>query len=129
MISKLKQACGYDYTNKLQSMYQDIAVSKDLNEKFRQKDSTSEFLKKIIDFRVKVLSNGSWPLDTGISCTLPQELTKAIELFTAFYNSRYSGRKLMWLTRLSKSEILMIGKKLQNGEEKRYFIKVKLMKH
>ncbi|RXG56479.1 Cullin-1 [Armadillidium vulgare] len=34
MISKLKQACGFEYTSKLQRMFQDIGVSKDLNDKF-----------------------------------------------------------------------------------------------
>ena len=29
MISKLKQTCGFEYTNKLQRMFQDIGVSKD----------------------------------------------------------------------------------------------------
>jgi cullin 1 len=32
----LKQAYGCEYTIKLQSMFQDIGVSKDLNEKFRE---------------------------------------------------------------------------------------------
>ena len=36
MISKLKQACGFEYTSKLQRMFQDIGVSKDLNEKFKK---------------------------------------------------------------------------------------------
>ena len=36
MISKLKQACGFEYTNKLQRMFQDISLSKDLNEMFKQ---------------------------------------------------------------------------------------------
>lgn len=36
MISKLKQACGFEYTNKLQRMFQDISLSKDLNEVFKQ---------------------------------------------------------------------------------------------
>ena len=35
MISKLKQACGFEYTNKLQRMFQDQGVSKDLNEQFK----------------------------------------------------------------------------------------------
>ena len=29
MISKLKQACGFEYTSKLQRMFQDIGVSKE----------------------------------------------------------------------------------------------------
>uniref|UniRef100_A0A1X7SDI1 Cullin family profile domain-containing protein n=1 Tax=Amphimedon queenslandica TaxID=400682 RepID=A0A1X7SDI1_AMPQE len=36
MISKLKQACGFEYTSKLQRMFQDMSLSKDLNDKFRQ---------------------------------------------------------------------------------------------
>merc|ERR1719346_263216 len=36
MISKLKSACGFEYTSKLQRMFQDIGVSKDLNEQFRR---------------------------------------------------------------------------------------------
>lgn len=37
MISKLKQACGYEYTSKLQRMFQDIGVSKDLNDQFKKR--------------------------------------------------------------------------------------------
>ncbi len=36
MISKLKQACGFEYTSKLQRMFQDMSLSKDLNERFKQ---------------------------------------------------------------------------------------------
>lgn len=34
MINKLKQACGYEFTNKLHRMFTDISVSADLNTKF-----------------------------------------------------------------------------------------------
>lgn len=40
MISKLKTACGFEYTSKLQRMFVDIGVSKDLNETFKKYDST-----------------------------------------------------------------------------------------
>jgi cullin 1 len=36
MIGKLKHACGFEYTSKLQRMYQDIGLSKDLNDEFKQ---------------------------------------------------------------------------------------------
>ena len=42
MISKLKQACGFEYTSKLQRMFQDIGVSKDLNEQFKKHLTNSE---------------------------------------------------------------------------------------
>jgi cullin 1 len=35
MISKLKEACGYEYTNKLQRMFTDMSISKDLNTGFK----------------------------------------------------------------------------------------------
>lgn len=31
MISKLKDACGFEYTSKLQRMFTDMSISKDLN--------------------------------------------------------------------------------------------------
>lgn len=34
LISKLKQTCGFEYTNKLQRMFQDVGLSKDLNQHF-----------------------------------------------------------------------------------------------
>lgn len=35
-IFVLQQACGFEYTSKLQRMFQDIGVSKDLNEQFKK---------------------------------------------------------------------------------------------
>lgn len=44
MINRLKQACGYEFTNKLHRMFTDISVSTDLNNKFNVylKDSNIE---------------------------------------------------------------------------------------
>ena len=35
MIAKLKEACGFEYTSKLARMFQDISLSKDLNDSFK----------------------------------------------------------------------------------------------
>jgi hypothetical protein len=35
MISGLKQACGFEYTSKLQRMFTDITISSEMNEKFK----------------------------------------------------------------------------------------------
>lgn len=37
MISKLKEACGFEYTNKLQRMFTDMGLSKDLNDNFKDR--------------------------------------------------------------------------------------------
>lgn len=39
---KMQQACGFEYTSKLQRMFQDIGVSKDLNEQFKKHLTNSE---------------------------------------------------------------------------------------
>uniref|UniRef100_A0A803SXB7 Cullin family profile domain-containing protein n=1 Tax=Anolis carolinensis TaxID=28377 RepID=A0A803SXB7_ANOCA len=104
MISKLKQACGFEYTSKLQRMFQDIGVSKDLNEQFKKHLSNSEPLD--LDFSIQVLSSGSWPFQMSCAFALPSELERSYQRFTAFYASRHSGRKLTWLYQLSKGELV-----------------------
>ncbi|XP_053988920.1 cullin-1 [Hylaeus anthracinus] len=104
MISKLKQACGFEYTSKLQRMFQDIGVSKDLNEQFkRHLTNSAEPLD--IDFSIQVLSSGSWPFQQSFTFSLPTELERSVHRFTTFYSSQHSGRKLNWLYNMSKGEL------------------------
>ncbi|KOB70482.1 putative SCF complex protein cul-1 [Operophtera brumata] len=134
MISKLKQACGFEYTSKLQRMFQDIGVSKDLNENFRKHMVNSseqplhiDFSIQVlssgswpfqqsssfqlpteplhIDFSIQVLSSGSWPFQQSSSFQLPTELERSVHRFTTFYSSQHSGRKLNWLYNMSKGEL------------------------
>ncbi|RWS31532.1 cullin-1-like protein [Leptotrombidium deliense] len=105
MISKLKQACGYEYTSKLQRMFQDIGVSKDLNESFkRHLQNSNEPLD--LDFTIQVLSSGSWPFQQASTFCLPQELERSVSRFTSFYSAQHSGRKLHWLYNMSKGELV-----------------------
>ncbi|XP_031639327.1 cullin-1-like [Contarinia nasturtii] len=105
MISKMKQACGYEYTVKLQRMFQDIGISKDLNEKFKTK-LKSDGVPSEIDFSIQVLSSGSWPFTQGINFSLPSELERSVQDFNIFYVDLHSGRKLHWLYNISKGEIV-----------------------
>ncbi|CAH0550261.1 unnamed protein product [Brassicogethes aeneus] len=104
MISKLKQACGFEYTSKLQRMFQDIGVSKDLNEQFRNHLSNSHETLGI-DFSIQVLSSGSWPFQQSFTFGLPSELERSVHRFTNFYSGQHSGRKLNWLYNMSKGEL------------------------
>merc|ERR1712038_1960247 len=104
MISKLKSACGFEYTNKLQRMFQDQGVSKDLNEQFKQHlYNSNEPLD--IDFQIQVLSSGSWPFQQSCVFSLPSELERCVHRFTGFYGGQHSGRKLNWLYHMSKGEL------------------------
>jgi cullin 1 len=104
MISKLKQACGFEYTSKLQRMFQDIGVSKDLNEQFKSHLSKSNETLDI-DFSIQVLSSGSWPFQQSFTFGLPTELERSVHRFTNFYSGQHSGRKLNWLYNMSKGEL------------------------
>lgn len=106
MISKLKEACGYEYTTKLQRMYQDIAVvSKEQNEKFRE-DLRLKGLTLNYDLYVQVLTSGSWLIQQQLhELKLPPELANGVEKFEAFYCQKFNGRKLTWLTHLSRGEL------------------------
>ncbi|XP_035900957.1 cullin-2 [Anopheles stephensi] len=107
MINKLKQACGYEFTNKLHRMFTDISVSIDLNAKFSKylNDNNHE---TGINFSVKVLQAGAWPLgptQVVASFAIPQEFEKSIRLFEEFYHINFSGRKLTWLHHLCHGEM------------------------
>lgn len=108
MISKLKEACGFEYTNKLQRMFQDMQISKDLNSGYKDFEAklTDEDNSNIVDASYSILGTGFWPLTPpNTDFAPPPEIVKAYELFQTFYNQKHSGRKLTWLWQLCKGEV------------------------
>jgi len=95
MISKLKSECGASFTSKLEGMFKDIDVSKDLMISFRQSTKFQEQLGDI-ELLVNVLTAGYWPPYNPMELNLPHELANYQEVFKAFYLSKHSGRKLTW---------------------------------
>ncbi|XP_065184805.1 cullin-1-like [Sycon ciliatum] len=106
MISKLKACCGFEYTAKLQRMFQDIGVSKDLTDAFRTSIQASPESAGLVDFTIQVLSSGSWPfVAVAGEFSLPPELEKVQTRLSSFYTNKHSGRKLTWLYSMSKGEL------------------------
>lgn len=109
MISKLKEACGFEYTNKLQRMFQDIQISKDLNTTYNDwqaKAFDDDDIKKAVDSSYHVLGTGFWPLIPPATQFMPpQEIVKTYQRFQTFYFDKHSGRKLTWLWNLCKGEM------------------------
>jgi len=108
MISKLKQTCGYEWTQKFQRMFQDMGTSKDLMGRFGKRTaSTAGDEQTVKDFGVMVLTSGSWPFNASSEVlTLPPVMEKCMERFKLFYMSEHQGRVLKWLSNLSKGEIV-----------------------
>lgn len=109
MISKLKEACGFEYTNKLQRMFQDMQISKDLNSSYKEWQADhldSDELKVAVDASYHILGTGFWPLNPPTTpFAPPQVIVKTYERFAMFYNHKHQGRKLTWLWQLCKGEI------------------------
>ncbi|KAK6057059.1 cullin family protein, partial [Cooperia oncophora] len=108
LINKLKQMCGFEYTNRLSKMINDTQISKDSCAEFRDYLANRN-VDLGIDFNMLILSSGSWPALPTLKMHLPQKLNVAIEQFTAFYNSKHSGRKLTWVLSQSRGEIYAFG--------------------
>ena len=109
MISKLKDASGFEYTNKLQRMFQDMQTSKDLNqayEEWRGENMDQEDRKSEIDAYYQILGTGFWPLQPPTTQFIPPEgIVKTYERFQTFYQAKHGGRKLTWLWHLCKGEL------------------------
>ncbi|XP_022667361.1 cullin-1-like isoform X2 [Varroa destructor] len=118
MLTKLKTACGYEYTSKLQRMLQDATISKDLIPQFKEHIQTSTKDNPLqIDFSVQVLSSGLWPFPhQKYEFTLPASLERCISMFANFYSTKHAGRKLTWLYSMSKGELLA------NCFQKKYYL-------
>ncbi|KAF5371252.1 hypothetical protein D9758_004235 [Tetrapyrgos nigripes] len=102
MISKLKEACGFEYTNKLQRMFTDMSLSKDLTDAFKERNTDDEG----ISFSIMVLGTNFWPLNPPThDFLIPKEILNTYNKFTGYYQTKHSGRKLTWLWNYSKNEL------------------------
>ncbi|KAI0272076.1 Cullin family-domain-containing protein [Russula aff. rugulosa BPL654] len=87
MISKLKEACGFEYTNELQRM---LAEPQDMD----------------ITFSIAVLGKTFWPIDPPKDdFIVPIDIRLTYDRFQSYYQSKHSGRKLMWLWNYSHNEL------------------------
>ncbi|XP_067322950.1 cullin-4A [Anolis sagrei] len=99
MLSKLKHECGAAFTSKLEGMFKDMELSKDIMIQFKQYMQNQSDPGNI-DLTVNILTMGYWPTYTPMDVLLPPEMVKLQEVFKTFYLGKHSGRKLQWQTSL-----------------------------
>jgi cullin 4 len=94
VIGKLKAECGPSFTNKLEGMFKDMELSRDLMAEYKESES---FLKSgNLELHVNVLTGGYWPNFPAVEVTLPTLLNTQMEAFKDFYTGKHSGRSLQW---------------------------------
>lgn len=97
MLSKLKAECGAGFTSKLEGMFKDMELSKDINAAFRHYiDNLPNKDGAKLDLTVNVLSMAYWPTYQPMEVNIPGEMARYQEIFKKFYHAKYSGRKLQW---------------------------------
>ena len=107
LLGKLKVECGYQFTSKLESMFNDIRTSRETMSQFKNWLEEKE-ISVGVDLNVQVLTTGAWPIgntNAQGTCNLPRELHSCCESFKEFYDSAHSGRKLSWQTSMGTAEI------------------------
>jgi len=99
VLSKLKAECGYQYTSKLEGMFNDINISKSLLDQYKSENNNN------VEVDIQVLTAGYWPLQTTQMVRLPQPISVAMENFNSFYLSKNNGKKLAWMLHLGSVDI------------------------
>ena len=107
-VSKLKAECGTGYTSKMEGMFKDMELSKDILCNYAAHlsglvkspnatlASTSTSTRKV-DMEVQVLTTGYWPAHPQYpDLVLPQALLDKREEFGTYYKSKYQGRRIVW---------------------------------
>jgi hypothetical protein len=104
-----QEACGVEYTSKLQRMFTDINLSNDMHVAFNTY-LTAQNTKLGVDFHAIAMTAGAWPLSSSTpDLHLPASMAECLMEFGSFYSRQHNGRKLTWLHHLSRGELKCIG--------------------
>uniref|UniRef100_A0A8D2D937 Cullin family profile domain-containing protein n=1 Tax=Sciurus vulgaris TaxID=55149 RepID=A0A8D2D937_SCIVU len=87
------------FTSKLEGMFKDMELSKDIMIQFKQY-MQNQNVPGNIELTVNILTMGYWPTYVPMEVHLPPEMVKLQEIFKTFYLGKHSGRKLQWQSTL-----------------------------
>ncbi|KAF8920321.1 Cullin [Mucidula mucida] len=106
MLAKLKVECGYQFTQKLEGMFNDMKLSNDTMDAFRTHLEKPGVDPAEIELSVIVMTSTFWPTSHPSSeCTIPPLMAKTCKQFEQFYLSRHSGRRLTWQYSLGNADV------------------------
>jgi cullin 3 len=102
MLTKIRLVAGFAFTTKLEGMFKDMKVSRDLMAEYKRHISQSRTEDdNALELNVSILTSTYWPLSFssggGVgTCVFPATVEKAKSSFSQFYLGRHSGRQLSW---------------------------------
>ncbi|KAI9736141.1 MAG: hypothetical protein M1834_001025 [Cirrosporium novae-zelandiae] len=104
MLEKLKDECGSNFTQNLESMFQDITLSKEEGSAYKALLSERGDIPEI-DLSVSVLGSAAWPTYPEVPVTIPADVKQAIDGYEEFYSSKHTGRQLTWKHNLEHCQL------------------------
>ncbi|KAJ9460975.1 Cullin-1 [Diplonema papillatum] len=98
MITKLKVVCAYEYTYKLQQMFTDMEISKEINATYSEWSQATPLDDATVPhLTTNILKSVSWPQTwQPPRFIVPPLIQKALDHFTTFYKERHQARSLSW---------------------------------
>nr|GMC59432.1 cullin-3A-like isoform X1 [Ipomoea batatas] len=103
LIVKLKTECGYQFTSKLEGMFNDMRTSHDTMQGFYA--SMGAEIADGPTLTVQILTTGSWPTQSVAPCNLPLEILGVCEKFKTYYLGTHTGRRLTWQTNMGTADL------------------------
>lgn len=108
VIQRLQSENSMEYTGKITKMFQDVRLSKVLEEDFDQmiKGLPNYTKEKYPDSQPFILAETMWPFSyQEVDFKLPKELEPSHTKLEGLYSSKHNGRVLKWLWPLCRGEI------------------------
>uniref|UniRef100_A0A6B2KYE1 Cullin-5 n=1 Tax=Arcella intermedia TaxID=1963864 RepID=A0A6B2KYE1_9EUKA len=116
-IAKLKETVGDVEVNKLQVMFNDIRLSEEKTDGFKEFCKNHSTIKVPYDTTVMVLNNYDWPSLSEMTVTLSPQFNVATEAFTEYYRKiQGSNRVLKWQPSMANCVLNHIDDKGQKRE-------------
>lgn len=94
MLLKLKEECGAEFTQRLETMLKDITLSEDMMKGYASTSALSN--NDDFELYVNVLTQSQWPTYPLVEVRIPPVMAAASERFRTFYGARNAGRRLHW---------------------------------
>jgi cullin 3 len=115
MLSKMKLKLGSNITQKLEGMIKDMELSDNMGSDYRTYvTELGASDTKRVDIDARILTTNQWPFETLYkmdkdretqTCKYPASVEKTKQLYTNFYLSKHTGRRLTWAPHLGDADI------------------------
>ncbi|KAI9105185.1 hypothetical protein K1719_022714 [Acacia pycnantha] len=97
ILTKFRQQFGGQFTSNMEGMVADVTLANENQGLFEEYLSDNPNVDPGIDLKVTLLTTRFWPHYKSLDLNLPAEMTKCVEVFKDFYQTKIKSHKLKWI--------------------------------